>query len=296
MFLRSHLLNFNSRPHGGRPGVRRQDHGSRHFNSRPHGGRRCLMFLRSHLLNFNSRPHGGRPYNRLHGDSDILFQLTPSRRATGILHFQRISHFISTHALTEGDVEEIQQWGPLDISTHALTEGDHSIPAPMLPLPHFNSRPHGGRQMRQMRPQKQRKFQLTPSRRATLTGDHPPYTSSFQLTPSRRATIQGTVNGNEAVISTHALTEGDIRGETVADIAEKFQLTPSRRATEYHAHRTNQMYISTHALTEGDAWQPLGNQMATISTHALTEGDTITTKDRFGLVFQLTPSRRATRA
>ena len=168
--------------------MRRQDHGSRHFNSRPHGGRRCLMFLRSHLLNFNSRPHGGRPYNRLHGDSDILFQLTPSRRATGILHFQRISHFISTHALTEGDVEEIQQWGPLDISTHALTEGDHSIPAPMLPLPHFNSRPHGGRQMRQMRPQKQRKFQLTPSRRATV------------------------IDFDDSIIediSTHALTEGD---------------------------------------------------------------------------------------
>ena len=74
----------------------------------------------------------------------------------------------------------------------------------------------------------------------------------FQLTPSRRATINLPPLALRSLISTHALTEGDLlfafsapasvyfnsrphggrqRGATEISNAESFQLTPSRRAT-----------------------------------------------------------------
>ena len=53
---------------------------------------------------FNSRPHGGRPGGRSQPVSaDDVFQLTPSRRATGIARAHGYDMEISTHALTEGD-------------------------------------------------------------------------------------------------------------------------------------------------------------------------------------------------
>ena len=54
--------------------------------------------------------------------------------------------------------------------------------------------------------------------------------------------------------------------------------------------------ISTHALTEGDGRGGKGSQGRDISTHALTEGDDNAAGALpYPLVFQLTPSRRATR-
>ena len=53
--------------------------------------------------------------------------------------------------------------------------------------------------------------------------------------------------------------------------------------------------ISTHALTEGDNPKTVMERLGHISTHALTEGDGVRPrimKDK--LIFQLTPSRRAT--
>ena len=76
-------------------------------------------------LYFNSRPHGGR---HSHG--------------AGI----GSSFCISTHALTEGDVDKVPIIPTPSISTHALTEGD-SFQKPPEAL--------------------KRSFQLTPSRRAT---------------------------------------------------------------------------------------------------------------------------------
>ena len=52
-------------------------------------------------------------------------------------------------------------------------------------------------------------FQLTPSRRATITGRRPYLILKFQLTPSRRATEIDKVYQKCMEISTHALTEGD---------------------------------------------------------------------------------------
>ena len=118
-------------------------------------------------LYFNSRPHGGR---HSHG--------------AGI----GSSFCISTHALTEGDVDKVPIIPTPSISTHALTEGD-SFQKPPEAL--------------------KRSFQLTPSRRATVYRETIRYNRnisthaltegdlvscsisriySFQLTPSRRAT------------------------------------------------------------------------------------------------------------
>ena len=98
----------------------------------------------------------------------VIFQLTPSRRATTVNVSSLIVTVISTHALTEGDellpacaepAEKFQLTPSRRatitlharlhfhfISTHALTEGD-SCPSPARnAYRHFNSRPHGGRQ------------------------------------------------------------------------------------------------------------------------------------------------------
>ena len=75
-------------------------------------------------------------------------------------------------------------------------------------------------------------------------------------------------------ISTHALTEGD--------------------DNERSGKSSNR--ISTHALTEGDRGIPSPVKPSGISTHALTEGDWNFWEERVKpFIFQLTPSRRATR-
>ena len=59
--------------------------------------------MRFVIVNFNSRPHGGR---------HILFLDYAGR------------WLISTHALTEGDIQGETVADIAEISTHALTEGD----------------------------------------------------------------------------------------------------------------------------------------------------------------------------
>ena len=142
-------------------------------------------------------------------------------------------------------------WGRI-ISTHALTEGD-----------------------------------CHPPERRTLL-------MKFQLTPSRRATINLPPLALRSLISTHALTEGDSIGyfflrtkryfnsrphggrpifsDNLA-FTSSFQLTPSRRATCQSGIRLLCCNISTHALTEGDEKRFRPCPSMGISTHALTEGD-----------------------
>ena len=160
--------------------------------------------------------------------------------------------FISTHALTEGDITSIErniffnifQLTPSRratddieksklapyISTHALTEGDKRLMYRTRHGKHFNSRPHGGRRQEGSGAMTRSLFQLTPSRRATRTFVRFQYLFSFQLTPSRRATFIFSIF---IAFST-------------------FQLTPSRRATPFPYQQTQPKCISTHALTEGD--------------------------------------------
>ena len=99
---------------------------------------------------------------------DVVFQLTPSRRATWI--YRTIGEFFSfqltpsrraTHRIS-------MILSRQDVSTHALTEGDGDFPQlNRFYRSYFNSRPHGGRLSGAMRKQQNGSFQLTPSRRAT---------------------------------------------------------------------------------------------------------------------------------
>ena len=79
-------------------------------------------------------------------------------------------------------------WGRI-ISTHALTEGDHQPAATGSPVSYVNSRPHGGR-LHWL-------FFFA-------------HQAIFQLTPSRRVTLKLSKGGRLTIISTHALTEGDV--------------------------------------------------------------------------------------
>ena len=99
----------------------------------------------------------------------FLFQLTPSRRATVNLFQVHFLLHISTHALTEGDWICVPYMEPFFISTHALTEGDDIGLLLGRVVPHFNSRPHGGRRRCCDCISRYFAFQLTPSRRATRT-------------------------------------------------------------------------------------------------------------------------------
>ena len=203
-FVLASLLDFNSRPHGGRlphpaplPGAsgfqltpsRRATIFSIdillilvYFNSRPHGGRRGEHHSDcAHENYFNSRPHGGRLCPSSKFTLFTIFQLTPSRRATTICFGLVLFIDISTHALTEGDTICFGLVLFIDISTHALTEGDIMSLSALLQGGYFNSRPHGGRPPSNSHFTEPSTFQLTPSRRATrqeASCTRPPYFNS----------------------------------------------------------------------------------------------------------------------
>ena len=159
---------------------------------------------------FNSRPHGGRQSTENNFFTSDIFQLTPSRRATGMLRKGIAGRSISTHALTEGDfiqsepcrMEPIFQLTP---SRRATMVSKSSYRRKW----DFNSRPHGGRPSTYRFVAQLDRFQLTPSRRATQIPIHFDGEIGFQLTPSRRATILLGFPAFSISISTHALTEGD---------------------------------------------------------------------------------------
>ena len=203
------------------------------FEDSTHGGRqnwwlRYPTFLRTstHALtegdavlpgmyrrtaHFNSRPHGGRPHAHLMCTTRKIFQLTPSRRATPLGRKKCLELVISTHALTEGDSAgqcdlHLQQ----GISTHALTEGDRTRSSPFSMLS---------------------EFQLTPSRRATVSTSFPHHQIIFQLTPSRRATPTALQSPHWSQNFNSRPHGGRLSLTFDADRDKIFQLTPSRRAT-----------------------------------------------------------------
>ena len=250
-------------------------------------------------------------------DTSTIFQLTPSRRATGtsrksilLYIFQltpsrraTISHccnpflcLISTHALTEGDNSPPYRFRFTFISTHALTEGDAVFIFDRRTLFISTHALTEGDTLVETSLTTMQTFQLTPSRRATSTN----YNSVFECQISTHALTEGDEGTNDIFfllsISTHALTEGD-------DLCIRQHLNFS---------------ISTHALTEGDKTDILEFFVCIISTHALTEGDwlsrsycrrlqyfnsrphggrpRVTNGELYFETFQLTPSRRATQS
>ena len=118
-------------------------------------------------------------------------------------------------------------------------------------------------------------FQLTPSRRATRMQPVLQNHQVFQLTPSRRATLTRLLSIASAVISTHALTEGDASCVGNVLIGIEFQLTPSRRATKNPRPLRNSEQLNFNS-------RPHGGRQRSSGINGI------------GEIFQLTPSRRAT--
>ena len=127
LMVPSYLKHFNSRPHGGRP-----------------GHRNCKNRVAGH---FNSRPHGGRQKQQYFNEYGKRFQLTPSRRATGGKD-DSIPEPENFNSRPHGGRPTCTLTCPFttEISTHALTEGDIQNHPIFHVSCHFNSRPHGGRQ------------------------------------------------------------------------------------------------------------------------------------------------------
>ena len=122
-------------------------------------------------------------------------------------------------------------WRIFFISTHALTEGDAQNIYDSISAGHFNSRPHGGRQRTRADDNTGGVFQLTPSRRATSLYFWIASSSGlFQLTPSRRATINPAIT---LATTLFQLTPSRRATSTLpsSSVIPVFQLTPSRRAT-----------------------------------------------------------------
>ena len=137
---------------------------------------------------------------------------------------------------------------------------------------HFNSRPHGGRRTSYTVSYECLKFQLTPSRRATIDKDVIIAYNIFQLTPSRRATQYDYQSDGNDQISTHALTEGDSGSPNhYADYT--FQLTPSRRATQPYSTHFRILKFQLTPSRRATLLKSNFRSFSLISTHALTEGD-----------------------
>ena len=128
--------------------------------------------------------------------------------------------------------------------------------------------------------------------------------------------MEATIKTTNWNISTHALTEGDLAGNSSDDSrifqltpsrratfsatgrrsSSIFQLTPSRRATRQHIFNMQRKEYFNSRPHGGRLYRIQFNQLPeSISTHALTEGDAEMTVEIQKLQeFQLTPSRRAT--
>ena len=120
----------------------------------------------------------------------MLFQLTPSRRATSSSPALVTARTISTHALTEGDI--VTFLSVVVFAIFQLTPSRRATTALIWFVNHFynfNSRPHGGR----------------PCAHCIIHFIN--CISTHALTEGDRIgqAVHNTVN-----ISTHALTEGDI--------------------------------------------------------------------------------------
>ena len=180
--------------------------------------------------NFNSRPHGGRPSTTRTAQTRCTFQLTPSRRATRGNHlatrwqpFQLTPSRRATPSRQKTDSDWYFNSRP-----HG---GRQRLQLPGQAERHFNSRPHGGRHRIRCEFLIRTHFNSRPHGGRLLTDDSYQETLKFQLTPSRRATMVHGRATSHCVISTHALTEGDGERMPRTIWTKSFQLTPSRRAT-----------------------------------------------------------------
>ena len=97
----------------------------------------------------------------------FLFQLTPSRRATRCCDYvrrQQINFNSRPHGGRQKRADKAAERKHFNSRPHG---GRPSYPESSSLHQNFNSRPHGGRHLRSAGSEKCRRFQLTPSRRAT---------------------------------------------------------------------------------------------------------------------------------
>ena len=207
----------------------------KNFNSRPHGGRReksvnfPVWLISTHALTEGDRNRFGRKFRKR------IFQLTPSRRATksgSVLVLQWEFQLTPSRRATSGffsvalivfNFNSRPHGGrrgrsemPYDNAAFQLTPSRRatlSTVSPKISSIYFNSRPHGGRQGNTSVFHAGRHFNSCPHGGRRFFKREINARFQFQLTPSRRAT--GRRHRNKALnhISTHALTEGDMRSE-----------------------------------------------------------------------------------
>ena len=145
MFCSSVCMNFNSRPHGGRPVAHEVIAGQWGFQLTP--SRRATRLLATIPTpgTFQLTPSRRATSREKQYMDSILFQLTPSRRATAT--YIVILYLAYFNSRPHG--------------------GRRCLRVVLRLLAYFNSRPHGGRPSRDSSFSALLKFQLTPSRRAT---------------------------------------------------------------------------------------------------------------------------------
>ena len=96
---------------------------------------------------FEDSTHGGRQNWWLRYPTFLRTSTHALTEGDSFIGNWRCALIISTHALTEGDKDSVAVAADALISTHALTEGDAVLPGMYRRTAHFNSRPHGGRQL-----------------------------------------------------------------------------------------------------------------------------------------------------
>ena len=118
------------------------------------------------------------------------------------------------------------------------------------------------------------KFQLTPSRRATIADDQVRVVLLFQLTPSRRATHENHLPLRMVIFQLTPSRRATILSRIVERKWKDFNSRPHGGRRSRFFYLISVFFISTHALTEGDLGQSFHRCCRScISTHALTEGD-----------------------
>ena len=138
----------------------------------------------------------------------------------------------------------------------------------------FNSRPHRGR--RSLAPDQitmVSRFNSRPHRGRLFRPIHRTVCKCFNSRPHRGRRHSGHNRASQLIVSTHALTEGDLAFLSRILTTVAFQLTPSQRATTL-----------CQAFRQSPVFQLTPSQRAT-TRHRLFP---------IPAVFQLTPSQRAT--
>ena len=186
--------------------------------------------------------------------------------------------FISTHALTEGDITSIER--NIFFNIFQLTPSRRATLAAAqntFTRRYFNSRPHGGRHV----VWSCKTLQNHISTHALTEGDQSLLSvvpaKKFQLTPSRRAT-PWVLPGNMAVLwHFNSRPHGGRRWTgLLPGWTFHFNSRPHGGRQFVYVYCGKISSISTHALTEGDGGFVHFSGKMSISTHALTEGDRIT--------------------